>query len=687
MQLQATTAAQFFLQSEYFDVQLERDQLILSARESKTTIPFSEWSGKTSVKRGLIWGSVTFYGYEQDKTVSAWQIQGLPWTAAKSLARTAVQYYEKWHRLQCRQLNLYLPKWQQKLDLLRRQPSYLAYSELLAWQQMVISDLAEMEISQEEAEQRMPDAMADIQRWMTDDPELLEERNDIWLQNEMQNWQVLFAQIENSPLNTSQQKAVLLNNDHNLVLAGAGTGKTSVLMARVAYLLQSHQGQAEEMALLAFGRDAANEVSERLANKIGITAQKVNVSTFHQMALKIISDVEGGAPAISSLATEEKQKLQWCGVWLKEHWVNATNFKRWQKHLSLWPIAYLNGDEELVNQSENPKLLAWLNQQVEQLMTMNVTKKAIQQQIIDHPEYSRLNSELQLAWPAYQAWKQYLKEQNELDFHLMIEKATQYVAKNKFKSPWRFLMVDEYQDISPARLALLEALVNQPSDKGRRSLFAVGDDWQSIYQFAGSDVNLTTEFAIRFPYSTTHALDTTYRFNSQIAEIAGDFITQNPAQLPKELTAHKEQKQKAVTVLAEDKLVRCLARVNNTPKPLKVLVLGRTHKQKPEQFELWQEEYINLEFTYMTCHSSKGKEADVVLIVGADENFFPMKERAPHLDAALKSSNEEYPFAEERRLFYVAMTRAKNEVIVSYSHQPSPFVTELLEGDYAIKKK
>ncbi|GAM76170.1 DNA helicase IV [Vibrio ishigakensis] len=229
--------------------------------------------------------------------------------------------------------------------------------------------------------------------------------------------------------------------------------------------------------------------------------------------------------------------------------------------------------------------------------------------------------------------------------------------------------------------------MNQPSDKGRRSLFAVGDDWQSIYQFAGSDVNLTTEFAIRFPYSTTHALDTTYRFNSQIAEIAGDFIIQNPAQLPKELTAHKEQKQKAVTVLAEDKLARCLARVNNTPKPLKVLILGRTHKQKPEQFELWQEEYTNLDFTYMTCHSSKGKEADVVLIVGADENFFPMKERAPHLDAALKSSNEEYPFAEERRLFYVAMTRAKNEVIVSYSHQPSPFVTELLEGDYAIKKK
>ncbi|WP_261817757.1 DNA helicase IV [Vibrio gallicus] len=687
MQLQATTAAKFFLQNEYFDALLERDQLTLSAQESKTHIPFSEWTGKVSVKRGLIWGSVTFYGYEQDQIVSAWQIQGLPWKSARLFARTAVQYYEKWHRLQCRQLNLYIPKWQQKLDLLRRQPCYLAYSDLLSWQQMVRADLEEMEISEADAKQRMPEAMVDIQHWLEDNPSLLEERNDIWLQNEMQNWQVLFAQIESSPLNTSQQKAVLLNNDQNLVLAGAGTGKTSVLMARVAYLLQSHQGQADEMALLAFGREAAQEISDRLTNKIGITAQKVNVSTFHKMAMQIITEVEGQAPTISSLATEHKQKQQWCSVWLKEHWVNATNFKRWQKHLSMWPIAYLHGDEELLNQSENPKLLAWLNHQIEQLMVMNTSKKAIQQQMINHPEYSRLNSELQLAWPCYLAWKEYLKDQNQLDFHLMIEKATQYVVKNKFKSRWRYLMVDEYQDISPARLTLLEALVNQSSDKGRRSLFAVGDDWQSIYQFAGSDVNLTTEFGSRFPFSTTHVLDTTYRFNSQIADVAGEFITQNPAQLAKELHAQHEQKQKAVTVIAQRRLEKCLARVNNSAKPLSVLVLGRTHKQQPELLDEWQEQYSNLQFTFMTCHASKGKEADVVLIVGVDENLFPMKERAPHLDAALKSSNEEFPFAEERRLFYVAMTRAKQEVIISYDHHPSTFATELLEGDYAIKKK
>ncbi|MEZ9418786.1 DNA helicase IV [Vibrio breoganii] len=691
MQLQATPSARFFLQDEYFDIKLEKDQLVLTSRENQTSIPFSEWSGKTAIERGLVWGSITFYGYQQqqdDEAVqNAWQIQGLSWGKAKSFGRTAVQYYEKWHRLQCRQLNLYLPKWQQKLQLLRQKPAYLAHSEWRSWQEMVHADLEEMNISLNDANQRMPENMQEVNQWLCPKGDMVKERNELWLTNETQNWQVLFAQIENSPLNASQQKSVLLNNDHNLILAGAGTGKTSVLMARVAYLLQSHQAQAEDVALLAFGKDAATEMSQRLSNKIGVTSQKVNVSTFHKMALHIIQHVEGSPAKVSSLASESKQKQQWCAQWLKEHWTNATNFKRWQKHLSQWPIAYLKGDVDLGSQFENPKLIAWLDQQLDQLCSMSVTKKSIQQQIIEHPEYSRLNSELQLVWPCYQAWKQYLKEQGELDFHSMIEKATQYVSKNRFKAPWRYLMVDEYQDISPARLALVEAIVNQPCEQGRRSLFAVGDDWQSIYQFAGSDVNLTTGFLERFPDAATHHLDTTYRFNSQIADVAGEFILQNPLQLTKTLTAHKQQKQKAVSVVVEAKLEKTLQRVNNTHKPLSVLVLGRTHKDKPSKLQQWQSEYSNLEFNFMTCHSSKGKEADVVLLMGVNEHNFPQKERAPHLDVALKSSNESFPFAEERRLFYVALTRAKQEAIVSYDLQPSPFITELLEGSYAVKKK
>ncbi|MGX6678114.1 UvrD-helicase domain-containing protein, partial [Vibrio cholerae] len=90
-------------------------------------------------------------------------------------------------------------------------------------------------------------------------------------------------------------------------------------------------------------------------------------------------------------------------------------------------------------------------------------------------------------------------------------------------------------DISPQRLRLLQALCEQ--NQGQCNLFAVGDDWQSIYQFAGSDVDLTTGFASRFAHSTVHHLDTTYRFNDQIGAVANRFIQQNPHQLPKTLNS------------------------------------------------------------------------------------------------------------------------------------------------------
>ncbi|MGR5542950.1 DNA helicase IV, partial [Vibrio campbellii] len=82
----------------------------------------------------------------------------------------------------------------------------------------------------------------------------------------------------------------------------------------------------------------------------------------------------------------------WCIDWLKKHWMTPANFKRWQKHLSQWPIAYLAGDDELGSNVENPKLIAWLDSQLAQLAAMARSKKDIQQMLVSHPEYSRLNS-------------------------------------------------------------------------------------------------------------------------------------------------------------------------------------------------------------------------------------------------------------------------------------------------------
>jgi DNA helicase-4 len=320
------------------------------------------------------------------------------------------------------------------------------------------------------------------------------------------------------------------------------------------------------------------------------------------------------------------------------------------------------------------------------LAQLSIGKKEILQRLVEYLDYARLNSELSLTWPCYQAWQQMLKESNQIDFNIMISRATDYVRKGKFNSPWKFIMIDEYQDISPQRLELIQSLCEQKPDA--TNLFAVGDDWQSIYQFAGSDVNLTTGFSARFPHSTIHHLDTTYRFNDQIGSVANRFVQENPSQLPKELNSFKTQKQKAVYVAPSNHVEKVLDQLNRQASGMKtVLLLGRNHYHKPELLRDWQNHYLSLRIEFMTCHASKGKEADYVIVLAVDEGQFPARVKSLHLDGALTQSDDSFPYAEERRLFYVAMTRAKEKVWITHSGNGSAFVQELLASDYPVVKQ
>ena len=686
MQLSANKTARYLIQNEYHQVELEHELLIIASTVSEERIPFNVWNGKVRIKRGLVWGTLQFFAHEEEDIQQSWLVQGLPWPQCRQFAHTAVAAYQEWHHHQCLQLSQYLPRWELELERLKRLPSFLPHSLLNAWIAQVEDDFQTMGMNLTEAHQRLPDAIEKLLPWLTEPSMCIAERNQSWLETERKNWEVLFSQVERSPLNLSQQYAVLLNDDHNLILAGAGSGKTSVLTARVAYLLQSHLAQAEELLLVAFGRDAAKEMEQRIDARIGMAAEQVRVNTFHQLGLKILNDVEDGDVVISPIALDSNLKQAWCVDWLKKHWMTPTNFKRWQKHLSNWPIAYLAGDDELGSHVENPKLIAWLEKQLDQLAMLGLGKKELQQRLIDHHDYTRPNSELSLCWPCYQAWQQMLKEQKQIDFNIMISRATEYVVKGKFKSAWKFIMIDEYQDISPQRMALIQALCDQ--NPQTCNLFAVGDDWQSIYQFAGSDVDLTMGFTERFPHSTVHNLDTTYRFNDQLGAVANQFIQVNPNQIRKTLNSFKQQKQKSVFIAPSSNLEKILDQLNRQASQTKsVLLLGRNHYHKPELLKDWQNHYRSLDIEFMTCHASKGKEADFVIIVGVDEGQFPARVKALHIDGALAQSSDDFPYAEERRLFYVALTRAKEKVWITHSCSGSVFVRELLSGDYPVVKQ
>ncbi|WP_311209493.1 MULTISPECIES: UvrD-helicase domain-containing protein [unclassified Aeromicrobium] len=279
-------------------------------------------------------------------------------------------------------------------------------------------------------------------------------------------------------------------------------------------------------------------------------------------------------------------------------------------------------------------------------------------------------------------WDRRLRVSNEVDFEDMLNQATDLVEAGRWRSPFRVVLVDEFQDASHSRARLVRALVQKPD----HFLFAVGDDWQSIYRFAGSDISAMTHFEQMFGRGHVLRLERTFRGSQELSEIAGDFVMKNPRQLRKNVRSERSKEAPVQLALVdsdagiantiEERLKELAAKAQGTGSTT-VKILGR---YKHEQELLPRSRPHGLHVSFQTVHSSKGLEADHVIIPGLNVNSFPSsKSDDPLLRLALPEGDD-YPFAEERRLFYVALTRARETVLlIAKSGRESPFVTELLK--------
>ncbi len=284
------------------------------------------------------------------------------------------------------------------------------------------------------------------------------------------------------------------------------------------------------------------------------------------------------------------------------------------------------------------------------------------------------------------AWSQALERRHAIDFEGMLHTAADHLLQGRYQAHWQLVLVDEFQDTSAAGLRLLQALLRaNPACR----LFAVGDDWQSIYRFAGAMPDVIARFARYFGPPATVCLSRTFRFDQSLADAASTFIRQNPSQLPKPVRARPPHGQAAVVLAhhwgaaqAEASLLACLEELERSAPPAcaSVFLLGRYQHQRPAGLSRWQRDFPRLKLGFHTIHAVKGLEADQVILLGLHGGLhgFPCEIQSDALLDPVLPAAEAFAHAEERRLFYVALTRSRGRVyLLADATRPSVFVDEL----------
>ena len=301
---------------------------------------------------------------------------------------------------------------------------------------------------------------------------------------------------------------------------------------------------------------------------------------------------------------------------------------------------------------------------------------------------------LELATPILHAWDEALAAVHGIDFEDMLNQAAEHLEQGRYSSPYDLVMADEFQDASRARARLCRALVQAPG----RHLFAVGDDWQSINRFAGADVSVMTGFIDGFGQGRVLKLEQTFRCPQALCDVSSGFIARNPAQLPKQVrsvTAAHGPVLQAFQVAVREQICDAIGQyllqvqrqlLSGQMAPgrngkLSIFVLGRYNADRSFVPPNWQARFgQQLDLTFLTVHRAKGTEADIVILPGMVERSFPNTRADDPVLRLAMPHGDDFALGEERRLFYVALTRARRTVTMfTVQGRRSPFLTELVD--------
>lgn len=289
---------------------------------------------------------------------------------------------------------------------------------------------------------------------------------------------------------------------------------------------------------------------------------------------------------------------------------------------------------------------------------------------------------LDLYWQIHDYWEEELRRAGVIDFDDMLIQAAEHVECDPNLAAYDLVMVDEFQDTSRARARLTRALLHG----GGKYLLAVGDDWQAINRFAGADLSVMTHFDSYFGRCQTQRLQTTFRCTQAIADVASRFVSANPAQIKKAVVSANTATGRGVNIIRvaqrealSDAIAEHLAELANDGQRGSVDILGR---YRFENDLVPRRKFANLDVTFRTAHGSKGLEADYIVLpnVTTGTYGFPSQINDDPVLALAMGEDDGFRHSEERRLFYVALTRARLGVTVfTVAGLESPFVLELMK--------
>jgi len=302
-------------------------------------------------------------------------------------------------------------------------------------------------------------------------------------------------------------------------------------------------------------------------------------------------------------------------------------------------------------------------------------------------QHERVRNFYELAMPIVEKYLHYCIDKSYLDFNDLIARSTSLFKNyediaNKYKSQYNYILVDEFQDVNNLQVELLKLLLTEQTQ-----LFCVGDDWQSIYGFRGSNVSYIIDFEKHFPDSKIVKLNLNYRSTQNIVEASNEVIKNNKWKVDKEIHASKKSEHKIVVYAGntEDENIQfCVDKVEELLQDGltndDILFLYRRTKMYSHYYSRFKN--AGLKVQAKTIHGAKGLEAKVVFVIGLTDGYggFPDIWLEDRIFQVIKKANHDLLLEEERRLFYVAITRAKEKLfLITEKGSESSFLKEIPE--------